>query len=215
MLSLISQEATVPRNIVEIEDQLQTLRVARGRLALRMRATANELRQGQLTLPDDLDSEVVAYQTSYESLRSDLALEHSLDSEHRPVVAWTQYEDRVAVLQRAASAGDRISAISDIAVEVGTDPTLLNPVREVLWSVEARLTFEPWNESALIDQIESGEHPLMTLRQFVQTREHLSDDDWARSVEFLTTEYGSKLATAIVRGRVVCASRIPNVDSND
>lgn len=186
----------MPRNVVELEQQLRSLQSDREALVLGMRSLGERLRKRVLVRNEHWIENLSGYGDRHRQMQD------ALDLDQADAATWPEFESRISILRRVTKALTIVRPLRQMATADGVDQELLAPILNDLDAVETRLTNSPWDHSNLLIQLEELQHPLAVVWTFLNERTQLTDEAWSLAVDVITQTYGPRLATAILRDRI-------------
>ncbi len=188
------------RDVVELEERFQQLKSSRSALSAEMRATATALRTSGTISPAELDRSLHDYRELFGHFRAELGIT-SPDSEQPQDSTWEHFQPRIEQLRSAAQATERLQAVERLSVPKGFEATF-DPVRQTHRDVTSRMAKSPWEETDLVQEVQTGRHPLCRLVSLVERLHDLSDDEWTTEMAAIQRAFGLAVSTAIARGKV-------------
>ena len=151
----------------------------------------------------EFDLSLGDYRELFGRFRAELGIT-SLESDSASGTTWDQFQSRLGDCRQAEEATRRLSVVDRLHVPNGFEATL-DPVRQMRSEATTRLSGSPWKESDLIQEIQSGRHPVCRLISLVEHLDAFSDDEWTAEMAAIQQSFGVQVSTAIARGKVVLA----------
>ena len=189
------------RDVAELEERFQQLNRSRSALSAEMRAAAMALRATGAIPIVELERSLEDYREFFGRFRAELGIT-SLESDSASGTTWDQFHSRLGDCREAVEATLRLSVVDRLRVDRGFEATL-DPVRQMWSEAVTRLSGSPWKELELIQEIQSGRHPVCRLLSLVEHLDELSDDEWTAEMAAIQQSFGVQVSTAIARGKVV------------
>lgn len=201
--------SNVGYSTTEFEEELQELQSFGMRLGTTLEQTAVELRQTGASPTPVLLHDLQQFRQQFHSLQdwlvnqTSLPLNISTAKAARSVVELTRtFEGTVEV----RSAEDTLEELSELSHTDGTQHIAIEEVERARQRTLQEIRGGQPDSLAMIRAINSRQHPLCILLRLLTEEETLSDSEWTRMLDQVTTHLGRNVATAVARRKLFLQS---------
>ncbi len=194
------------RNLVlALDDQrhrLTSLARQRDTLADALLTASRRLLNGGHRPSDDLVADLQSFQAGLRELGQQVGL--STEEDHRSLTTLWQHLHGPDPRQAAL---DIVGQAQRIRLMEGANLPGLQSFHDEARALGEQLRAVRHNDTILIDQLRTWQHPLCALLQMIQQAGEMANEQWIDTLDIIRTNYGEDLATAAARGRLTIAPR--------
>lgn len=188
------------------QQELQQLREAARDLCDAMMRTATDLHETGAEPPEDLLQQMQQFRADFRRLRECILEEHPGDA-----ARLTSLQDLSNELQRRedlAAAVKLVNRAAGLQTRMGeTSGPMFDRLHTEI--AETRNALETGRSTADVMQLlQSGRHPLVVAMRLAEGADDLTDEDWGKAMDMVSTTLGRDLATALARGRLIVGDPI-------